>query len=80
MLPKCLRSVRIVISVHIPQLGFQGVNDVSAAHQVDEAAAQVPTEIHELMLRVQADRCLAGFQHVHQQELQQEALAHAGVA
>ena len=32
------------------------------------------------MLRVQTDRCLAGFQHVHQQELQQEALTHAGVA
>ena len=37
-------------AAHIPHLGLQGIDAVLAAHQVDEASAQVGTEINELML------------------------------
>ena len=64
----------------VPQLRLQRIDDVPAAHEVDETAAEVPTDVLQLMLRVQADDRLAGLQQVFQQELQQEALALAGVA
>src|SRR5699024_11127830 len=61
-------------------LGLQGIDAVLAAHQVDEASAQVGAEINELMLRVQADGGLPGLQDTAQQEFQEIALALAGVA
>ena len=72
--------LRFPLAAHIPHLGLQGIDAVLAAHQVDEASAQVGAEINELMLRVQADGGLPGLQDAAQQEFQEIALALAGVA
>ena len=40
---------RIVLTIGIPQLGFQGVDDVLPAHEISEAAAQVGAQVDELL-------------------------------
>ena len=71
---------RIVLTIGIPQLGFQGVDDVLPAHEISEAAAQVGAQVDELMLRIEAESGLAALQDIAEKELQQVALALAGVA
>ena len=80
VLPEGGGSFRIVLSIHVPHLGFQGVDTVLACHEVNKAAAQIGAQVPHLMLRVQADHRFTGLQHIADQQLQQEALALAGVA
>ena len=79
-LPKSGGRIGVVLALHIPELGLQGVDDVFPAHHVGEAATHVPAQVVQLMLRVQADHGFAGGQDVAQQEFQEETLALAGVA
>ena len=64
----------------VPELGFQHIDLVFSAHQVNEAAAQSQTQVFQFMLRVQGDHALAGFQDVDDQVLHQVGFALAGVA
>ena len=69
-----------LLAVHVPYLGFQRVDDVLPAHEVDEAAAKVPGKVDQLMLWIETDHALSGFDDIGQQELEQIALALAGIA
>ena len=74
------RGCLVLLGVHAPRLGLQRVDAVPAVHQVHEASAQVMAQVDELMLRVEADGGLAALQDVAQEQLQQVALALAGIA
>ena len=79
-LPECLWRVWIVLSIHIPPLGLQKVNTELPAHEVRVTATQFATEPGQLLLRVQADHRLAALQQIADEQLEQVALALAGVA
>ena len=80
-LTECLRRVPVLrAAAIIPALGLQRVDAVHAAHQVHETAAHGFTHIPLFMLHVQRDHRLARLEEVEQEQLEQIALALAGVA
>ena len=66
--------------LRIPDPGLQRIDMDRSAHDVHIAASQGLAELHELILRVQADHALAVFQEIRQQQFEKEGLALAGVA
>ena len=66
--------------LRIPDPGLQRIDMDRSAHDVHIAATQGLAELHELILRVQADHALAVFQEIRQQQFEKEGLALAGVA
>ena len=64
----------------IPALGLQGIDAVHAAHQIQEAAAHCLTHILLFVFHIQGDHGLARLEEVEQEQLEQIALALAGVA
>ena len=43
VLPEGGGGLGIVLAVHVPELGLQGIDAVPAAHEVHETAAQIGT-------------------------------------
>ena len=70
----------IPVVANIPPLGLQKVDTELPAHEVRVTAAQFAAEPGQLLLRVQADHRLAALQQVADEQLEQVALALAGVA
>ena len=70
----------IPVVANIPPLGLQKVDTELPAHEVCVTAAQPAAEPGQLLLRVQADHRLAALQQVADEQLEQVALALAGVA
>ena len=68
------------IAAIIPALGFQDIDHILSGHKVSEAAADCFAHFLLLMLCVQRDHGLAGFQKVQNQKLHEVALALTGVA
>ena len=62
------------------RLALQEVDAVLPAHEVCVTAVQLVAEPGQLLLRIQADHRLAAFQQVAEEQLEQVALALAGVA
>ena len=70
----------IPVVANVPPLGLQEVDAVLPAHEVCVTATQFATEPGQLLLRVQADHRLAALQQIADEQLEQVALALAGVA
>ena len=62
-----------------PDLRLQGVDGVLTRHEIDITATQLPAQLLILTFRVQADNAFPGLTEVHQQELEQIALALTGI-
>ena len=80
-LAECGGGVQILRAAAIvPAFGFQRVDPVLAAHQIQETAAHRFAHILLLMLYIQADGGFPGLQQIEEQELHQVAFSLAGVA
>ncbi|MPN14649.1 hypothetical protein SDC9_161976 [bioreactor metagenome] len=80
-LEKRLRRILVArAAALIPCLGLQRVDHILAAHEIDEAPIEVFREIHVLMLRVEANHALSGFQNVAEDELEKIAFALSAVS
>ena len=76
-----LRRVRVLrAAVFVPHLGFQGVNQVFAGHQVDETTAEIVGDVLVFHLRIEGAHPHPGLPEVGQQELQQVGFALPAVA
>ena len=78
-LPEGCRGVGIVLAVHVPELGFQRIDAILTAQEVDKAAAQIVSHVRQFMFRIEGDHALTALQDVADEQLEQIALALAGV-
>ncbi|MPM17547.1 hypothetical protein SDC9_63943 [bioreactor metagenome] len=80
-LPEGLRSVPVAgAAALVPGLGFQRIDHILSAHEIDEAAAEVFGEFDILMLGIKANHVFSRFEDIAEDELQKIALALAAVA
>ena len=68
--PEGFRRIRVLRALpFILYLRFQGINQKTAAHQIDEAAPKIVGQVLIFHFRIQADDIQPGFPQIAQDQL-----------